>query len=198
MAIRVIDALTGESFTFPMLPERLEYSRAGRFEQLRLLDGDAHLPTGESAGRISFSGKLPGPGRSGAYIDSYRAPGEVQKLWAGWLEDGRRLRIVVGGTPIDESVYLESFRLSFAGGFGDCDFSIAFLRAGGTDYGRSAPVSAARTYTVLEGDTPWSVARRALGSGERFDEIFELNYDRIVSAGGLRPGLKLAIPQVTA
>lgn len=197
MAIRVIDARTGESFTFPMLPERLEYSRTGRFEQLRLLDGDANLPTGESAGRISFSGKLPGPRRSGAYIESYRAPGEVQKLWAGWLEGKRRLRIVVGGTPIDESVYLESFRLAFAGGFGDCDFTISFLRAGGTDYGQVAATAAARTYTVLEGDTPWSVARRALGSGARFDEIFAANYDRIVSAGGLQPGMTLTIPQVT-
>ena len=76
MAIRVIDTVTGAGFTFPMLPESLEYSRFGRFEQLKLLDGDASLPTGETAGRISFSGKLPGSKRSGAYIESRRAPGE--------------------------------------------------------------------------------------------------------------------------
>ena len=63
MAIRVIDTVTGETFSFPMLPEQLEYSRAGRFEQLKLLDGDASVPTGESVGRISFSGKLPGTRR---------------------------------------------------------------------------------------------------------------------------------------
>ena len=79
MAIRVIDTVTGAGFTFPMLPESLEYSRFGRFEQLKLLDGDASLPTGETAGRISFSGKLPGSKRSGAYIESRRAPGEVAR-----------------------------------------------------------------------------------------------------------------------
>ena len=51
MAIRVIDTVTGAGFTFPMLPESLEYSRFGRFEQLKLLDGDASLPTGETAGQ---------------------------------------------------------------------------------------------------------------------------------------------------
>ena len=72
MAIRVIDTVTGAGFTFPMLPESLEYSRFGRFEQLKLLDGDASLPTGETAGRISFSGKLP------ARVRPQRHPRNIQ------------------------------------------------------------------------------------------------------------------------
>lgn len=191
MSINVIDIKTGERFTFPMLPERLEYSRAGRFEQLRLLDGDMGLPTGESAGRISFSGKLPGARRSGAYIESCRAPGEVQKLWALWLEDKRRLRIIVGGTPIDEHVYLENFRLSFAGGFGDCDYDISFLRAGRAG-AQAAP--AVHTCVVRQGDTLWSIARRMLGNGAAYDAIYEANADAIAAAGGLKPGMTLILP----
>lgn len=196
MAIRVIDTVTGAGFTFPMLPESLEYSRFGRFEQLKLLDGDASLPTGETAGRISFSGKLPGSKRSGAYIESRRAPGEVQKLWAAWLEGKRRLRIVVGGTPIDESVYLESFKLTFAGGFGDCDYSISFLRAGSVDYGESAGSKVPHTYTVMAGDTLWDIARRTLGDGASYGAIFDANYDAIVKSGGIRPGMTITIPEV--
>ena len=197
MAIRVIDAVTGADFTFPMLPESLEYSRFGRFEQLKLLDGDASLPTGETAGRISFSGKLPGSKRSGAYIESRRAPGEVQKTWAAWLEGKRRLRIVVGGTPIDESVYLESFKLTFAGGFGDCDYSISFLRAGSVDYGESSGSNVPHIYTVMAGDTLWDIARRTLGDGASYGAIFDANYDAIVKSGGIRPGMTITIPEAS-
>lgn len=194
MAIRVIDTGTGETFSFPMLPEQLEYSRAGRFEQYKLLDGDASVPNGEGAGRISFSGKLPGTRRSGAYIENFRAPGEVQKLWTSWLERRRRLRIVVGGTPIDEQVYLENFRLTFAGGFGDCDYSISFLRAGAQQLDQAA-LSAGSTYTVREGDTLWTIALRQLGSGAGYIDILSANYDRIASAGGIKPGMALSIPR---
>lgn len=195
MSVRVIDTATGESFTFPMQPEALEYSRAGRFEQLHLLSGDASLPTGESAGRISFSGKLPGQKRSGAYIESRRAPGEVQKLWASWLEGKRRLRIVVGGTPIDENVYLENFRLTFEGGFGDCGYSISFLRAGADEYNSTGGAVSARTYTVMTGDTLWDIARRTLGDGSLYSDIFDANYDAIIKSGGIRPGMTLNIPE---
>ncbi len=195
MAIRVIDTATGETFSFPMLPEQLEYSRAGRFEQLKLLDGDASIPTGESVGRISFSGKLPGVRRTGAYISNARAPGEVQKLFASWLEHRRRLRIVVGGTPIDEQVYLESFRLTYAGGFGDSDYSISFVRAGAAEYSQAALSAGGGTYTVREGDTLWVIALKQLGSGASYLDILEANYEQIVAAGGITPGMVLSIPR---
>lgn len=195
MAIRVIDISSGDSFTFPMLPEQLEYTRAGRFDQLRLLEGDANIPTGESSGRISFSGKLPGVRRRGEYIENVRAPGEVQKLWSGWLEHKRRLRIVVGGTPIDEQVYLENFRLTYEGGFGDCDFTISFLRAGASHYAQTNADMALNTYTVCEGDTLWMIALKMLGDGSDYTDIISANYNRIVSAGGIKPGMVLNIPR---
>lgn len=195
MAIRVIDTVTGESFTFPMLPQQLDYSRTGRFEQLHLLTGDAHMPTGESAGRIAFSGKLPGARRSGAYISNWRAPGEIQKLWTGWMEQSRRLRLIVGGTPIDESVYLENFRLTYAGGFGDCDYTISFVRAAGIGYGASSGTESG-TYTVLAGDSLWSIAQKTMGSGALYEQLRSANYDKIVRGGGLKPGMVLTVPQV--
>ena len=93
-------------------------------------------------------------------------------------------------------MYLESFKLTFAGGFGDCDYSISFLRAGSVDYGESSGSNVPHTYTVMAGDTLWDIARRTLGDGASYGAIFDANYDAIVKSGGIRPGMTLTIPEV--
>ncbi len=57
------------------------------------------------------------------------------------------------------------------------------------------------TYTVRQGDTLWSIAQATLGSGERYQEIADLNYDRAQPDGSrldnthwIRAGWKLEIP----
>ncbi len=196
MAIRITDTASGEIFTFPMMPESLQYSRAGRFEQLKLLSGDKSIPTGESAGRIAFDGKLPGTRRSGAYIGQYRAPADVQKLWSTWLEGKRLLRIAVGGTAVDEYVYLESFKLTFSGGFGDCDYSISLIRADKQDAAEDA--ARVRTYTVVEGETLWDIARRFLGDGSAYTKLIDLNYSELSRSGGIHPGMTIKLPEKSA
>ncbi|MCL2588641.1 MAG: contractile injection system protein, VgrG/Pvc8 family [Oscillospiraceae bacterium] len=50
-------------------------------------------------------------------------------------------------------------------------------------------------YTVVRGDNLWNIARRFLGSGPRYREIFELNRDVIGNNPNLiRPGQVLRIP----
>ena len=62
--------------------------------------------------------------------------------------------------------------------------------------GRSLPA-----YTVRAGDTPWSIAEKTLGSGERASEIVALNTGRTQADGGAltattfpRPGWVLRLP----
>ena len=57
------------------------------------------------------------------------------------------------------------------------------------------------TYTVRAGDTPWSIAEKTLGSGERASEIVALNTGRTQADGGAltattfpRPGWVLRLP----
>jgi hypothetical protein len=49
-------------------------------------------------------------------------------------------------------------------------------------------------YTTIEGDTLWSIAKLLLGDGERWQDILELNSDRIIDPVNLEPGIVLVMP----
>jgi len=60
-----------------------------------------------------------------------------------------------------------------------------------------APVAVnADEYTVQAGDTLERIARKQLGNGQRWGEIFELNRDRLRDPARLKNGQKLRIPDL--
>ncbi|MEM6506251.1 MAG: LysM peptidoglycan-binding domain-containing protein [Planctomycetota bacterium] len=50
------------------------------------------------------------------------------------------------------------------------------------------------TYTVKEGDSLYRIAQELLGSGERYDEIYEANKDKLRSANDIQVGMTLRLP----
>lgn len=50
------------------------------------------------------------------------------------------------------------------------------------------------TYTVVKGDCLWKIAKKLLGDGSRWEEIFDLNRDQISNPNLIYPGQSLAIP----
>ena len=54
--------------------------------------------------------------------------------------------------------------------------------------------SSARTYEVVKGDCLWSIARVQLGSGARWQEIYDLNRDLIREPNMIYVGQQLKLP----
>ena len=50
------------------------------------------------------------------------------------------------------------------------------------------------TYTVKQGDCLWNIAKKYLGNGRRYQEIYELNKDKIKNPNQIYPGQVLLIP----
>lgn len=57
-----------------------------------------------------------------------------------------------------------------------------------------APTAPAPTYLVVEGDCLWSIAREQLGSGSRWEDIYQLNQDVIADPTLIFPGQQLKLP----
>ena len=51
-----------------------------------------------------------------------------------------------------------------------------------------------KEYTIQIGDTFWKIAEKELGSGPRWQSIYELNKDKIKGPNKLRVGQKIIIP----
>lgn len=56
-------------------------------------------------------------------------------------------------------------------------------------------VSKVTTYTVRAGDTLWSIARKFLGNGARYKEIYEKNRDKISNPNLIYIGQTLTLPE---
>lgn len=51
-----------------------------------------------------------------------------------------------------------------------------------------------KTYTVVKGDTLWNIAKKNLGNGARYNEIYNLNKDKIKNPNLIYPGQVLTMP----
>ena len=52
-----------------------------------------------------------------------------------------------------------------------------------------------KTYTVVKGDCLWNIAKKYLGAGNRYVEIYELNRDIIKNPHKIYPGQILRLPE---
>lgn len=54
---------------------------------------------------------------------------------------------------------------------------------------------AAKTYTVVKGDSLWAIAKKQLGNGARYQEIYNLNRDKIKNPNLIYAGQVLTLPR---
>lgn len=59
---------------------------------------------------------------------------------------------------------------------------------------RQGEPASAGSYTVTSGDSLWKIAKQLLGNGNRWQELYNLNRDKISNPNVIRPGQVLTIP----
>ncbi|WP_124065991.1 LysM peptidoglycan-binding domain-containing protein [Clostridium sp. E02] len=63
-----------------------------------------------------------------------------------------------------------------------------------TDNQRQGAPTAEKNYTVGKGDCLWSIAKKQLGNGSRYREIYDLNQDKVKNPNLIYPGQVLVMP----
>lgn len=59
---------------------------------------------------------------------------------------------------------------------------------------RAGEPPAVTSYTIVKGDSLWKIAKKLLGDGSRWQEIYNLNRDKINNPNLIYPGQTLTIP----
>lgn len=209
-----LTAPDGSRLHFPVNPERITCNTGNRiltFDVITL--GEISLPRGRVPTRFSFEGFFPGEARKDLpMVKGWRPPRELVGQLSAWRNEGTKLRLLVTETPINHDVYFDgdgSFEHEWRGGHGDCWYSLRFVEARELVVTAEAPVLVAtasapqprpappppKTYTVKPGDSLWAIAKRILGDGSRWREIYNANVSVIGKNPNLiYPGQVLRIP----
>lgn len=220
MDVYIAEKESGFRVALSMLPEKVKQKGSAKFRSYDIINrGEVKMPGGTKLLTFSWSGTLPGASRKGAgFIKAHhwKEPKELVRIWEGWRKNGTVLILMVTETPINCEVFLSDLTATPQGGNGDVQYDISFIElkdievyttselnikpAAKTNTNssttRPAPAAAAaKTYTVKKGDCLWNIAKKFLGSGSRYTEIYNLNKGVIGSNPNLiYPGQVLTLP----
>ena len=199
----------------PWLPASIEYEAGGlTVATYDILNrGEVQIPTGTGLAKIRFESQFPGEDRDDDSLlrGTQQEPEYYHKIFEKWMQKRTPLNILVTGYPINKDVYLTAYKATPAGGFGDMEYSVEVTED------RDITVSAKKkkkrkaktttTYKVKKGDTLWKIAKKKLGAGKRWKEIYKLNktiiektakkHGKKSSKNGhwIYPGTKLTLPK---
>jgi hypothetical protein len=209
-------APSGRFIHFPINPERITAQTGSKIQTFEVIAlGDIALPRGIVPTRFSWEGFFPGEARKNLpFIKSWRPPKEIVGDISAIRANGEKVRLLVTETPINHDCYIETFEHTWGGGYGDAQYRIELVQARDlivmTDAERQAKLGDAsagqqtaarpappppKTYTVKPGDTLWAIAKKTLGDGSRWKEIYQANLSVIGKDPSLIiPGQTLRIP----
>ena len=220
MDIYITEKESGTRIALSMLPEKVKRKASTKFQSYDIINiGEVKLPRGTKLLTFSWDGSFPGSGRkSYGFIKSHfwMEPKELEGIFDQWRNDGTILILMITETFINHEVYISDFTATNSGGAGDVSYSVTFTEAKEikvyttselnikpaaktnetSSATRPAPAAAsAKTYTVKSGDSLWAIAKQYLGSGSRYNEIYELNKSTIGSNPNLiYPGQVFTLP----
>ena len=205
----------------PWLPSQIKYESGGAIIATYdiLNQGEVGIPSGTGLARISWDSQFPGENRTDSSMlrGKKRKPSYYHKILESWKDKGTPLNLMVTGYPINMDVILEDYSAAPAGGFGDLEYSVAFMEdldltiktkknTTKTTSQEKRPAETTTAYTIKKGDTLWAIAQRFLGSGTKWKTIYEANkaiiestakkYGKSSSNNGwwIYPGVTIQIP----
>ena len=204
----------------PILPEEIAVSYGdGTFVTYDIMNkGEVAEPTGVGLTEVSWKSEFPGSYRTDTSMlhGKRQSPQAYIQIIKSWLNNGTPLNLLVTGYPINTDVYVKGYSENVSGAFGDVPYEIRFIEKKDITIKKTTVKTAAKStkrtttkttkYTIKKGDTLWGIAKKFLGSGTKWELIYNANktiieqtakkYGRSSSNHGnwIWPGVTLTIP----
>lgn len=209
-----------KGFSVPVLPEKIELSEGGTNKTYDVINlGEVNTIGKPKLTDISFESFF--PKNKGSYVTTEKLlePIVYIKMIKDWRDANQKIRLILtgDGIQINDLFTIENFKFrEESGQVGDIHYSIEFKRyknyvvkkvaaihhvSGAAipfdkDVVPERPVEKvqSKTHTVVSGDTLFFIAKRHLGDGNRWREIYNLNKDVIKIPEKIYPGQVFKLP----
>lgn len=196
----------------PVLPETIN-CRCGSYNESVKISGLGEITVMQNrpAYVFSFSSFFPPYGFSDMLGENFTRPFELCQQILAWKNSDKPVHFMAAGSNINIFCTIEEFDMSENGGdVGTIYYGIKLkeyreitVRQVKVKDSSAAVLDANRrvdntvvpeTYTVAKGDCIWNIAKKYLGSGSKWQEIYNLNKDKIKNANLIYPGQVLKMP----
>ena len=148
--------------------------------------GEVAVPSGTELGSYSWESEFPGALRKNDPMirGTWQDPKMYRNILEDWKSKGEKLNLLITGYPVNVDVYIKEFNPKGSGAFGDISYEISFIEA------RSITITTinaaivqlptrnqykSNQYTILLGDTLWSIAEKFYGDGTKWQSIYNAN-----------------------
>lgn len=203
-----------EWLQLPVNPEQVSVKSAHGYEEVQVSQLGEYTIIGESTLKeYSLGAFFPRDYHPGyCEYEELGDPWETVEKVERWMCSRKPVRLDITGTALKGLVTIRSFQYSErAGNPGDIFYELELKEYrevkirqvettdAGTGVAQGKPRTDARirpsSYTVVPGDTLWKIAQRTLGSGDRWNTVYEANRPVIgKDPNKLKTGTKLVIP----
>lgn len=212
MDIMLIDP-AGKTFRFPVNPSEIIIKQEKSYETVNIINlGEVDFPHGEKVKEIAFSSFFPKD-----YDASYCRypdlldPQKAMKQLNDWMAGYKPVRAILTETNFNHLVLIAVYNNTFKGGQpGDVYFDVSLRTWREVNVRTSAEANTAtgakpsgnrpdlkpapKTYTVKPGDSLYMIAKRELGNGSKWQQIYTANAAVIGKKPELIfPGTKLVL-----
>lgn len=207
-----------EGFILPVLPEKIEFDEDGNNKTYDIINlGEINTINKPKLIEISFESFF--PLNKGPYVSSeqlFEPSFYIAKI-REWRDKKQKIRFIFTGSPleINDLFTIENFKPSEEGGeVGDVHYSIELKRyknyaakkvvivnkdnkkavKTSNNPPRPSNTNKPKTHTVSGNDTLWHIAKRYLGDGNKWPQIYNLNKDKIKNPNKIYSGQVLRLP----
>lgn len=210
----------GDMIQIPVIPSEFGVDDGSKIDTAYITkDGDHDVYMGKSLKKFNISSEFPSSNRNYCSCQPL-SPYDYVNTINGWIQEGKVVRFIVTGTPINYETRISSFSYKESDGTRDVYYELSLIEhipfkftykpktqssnsnkapnkvtnKNNRPAPKPAPSKGGKTYTVKQGDCLWNIAKKQYGNGADYNKIYNANKNLIKNPNLIYPGQKLVIP----
>lgn len=203
-----------EKIRLPVLPEEFQMSMGSKDQSVDIVNlGEILVAQSRPATEFSFSSFLPSATFPGIQFSHIYEPKTIRDKLIGWKNEKKPVHLIITGLNVDTYCRITKFAPTEKGGdVGTVHYSIGFKEFRETkvrqvkveiktakatvsaNTARTDNTTTPKTYTIQRGDCLWNIAKRFLGSGAKYMQIYNLNRNILKSPNLIYAGQVITLP----